>query len=368
MNNEIGYNEIEYDNLDYDQKIYFHTKKIFELQKNKELENNKNSKEKYLLVPPEDLKAFQFFENQEKFIWSVSELKFHYDIDDYRNKLTENERQLINTIIAFFLVGDGMVMENISLRFNIDYNIDLPEIKLMLIAQNHIECVHALTYNNIALSFLKEDEIKVIKDLISSKQCVKNKTDYIEKWMCSYESKYKRLTAFACIEGIFFCSLFAIIFWFRSKSLLSNFITANQLIARDESLHRDFGIYLVKREIENIGGFTKEIKNEIIKIVHESIEVEDSFIDDLLKIDIGVMNKENMKDYSRSIADNMLFNIFEELHYHVKVPKEFSWIESACLEQKGNFYETTIAAYNKVSSEEALADKDDFDIDENEEF
>src|SRR5205085_899138 len=85
--------------------------------------------------------------------------------------------------------------------------------------------------------------------MIDTLPCVKAKGDYIEKYIYSDLSKGLRYVAAAVSEGIFFVTLFAIIFFFRGKNVLPNFIFMNEQISKDETLHRDYNCDRAKRHL-----------------------------------------------------------------------------------------------------------------------
>jgi ribonucleoside-diphosphate reductase subunit M2 len=167
---------------------------------------------------------------------------------------------------------------------------------------------------------------------------------------------YERLVAFACAEGIFFCNLFAVIFWFRSKGTFPNFTHANIMISKDESLHRDFGAHLFGREISRLleedPSKASEIKESVLNIIKEAIEIEDMFSDYILSEPLEDMNAADLKIYSRLIADNLLTQLSYHSHYEVKNP--FTWLDNISMEQKGNFYEVKIGDYKNKSLTDIL--------------
>lgn len=315
---------------------------------------------KFSIHPITDDESYRFFSQQENIHWSALELVY---IDDkkFYDEASNEIKRLVDYIIAFFLPGDGVISNNIITRFMLEC--ESYEEQAMFISQMHIELVHAETYALIAKTFKPTDEeiLQLIEDT-ESKPSVAMKLDYMNKWMLADTSKWSRLLAAACAEGIFFCVLFAVIFWFRSKNLFKNFITANELISRDESLHRDFNLMLYKREVNKILNslkgtneyfiFKKQIEDESIDIIEDALRIEDAFCDELLSSPVEDLNKEDLKTYARVVVNNFLCEIDMEARYDVKNP--FTWMNDINMEQKGNFYEVRIAAYKKTTLENAI--------------
>ena len=66
---------------------------------------------------------------------------------------------------------------------------------------------------------------------------VKAKADWCLRWIDDAEKAFStRLIAFAIVEGVFFSSSFAAIFWLRQRGLMPGLVQANAMIARDEGL------------------------------------------------------------------------------------------------------------------------------------
>ena len=233
----------------------------------------------------------------------------------------------------------------------------------MFISQLHIELIHAETYGLAALTFKRDaQELTTLIESALSTECVQRKIKFMERWMESKAPRYQRLVAFACSEGIFFCNLFAVIFWFRSKGMFPNFIFANELIARDESLHRDFGAFLFGQEITTLlqplsGSEEYQLQYErihadVLTIVQEAVAIEDLFTQHILAVPLEDLTASKLSVYTRLIADNLPQQLSFPSHYGVK--NLFTWLNDISMEQKGNFYEVHISTYKKKSLAEVL--------------
>jgi len=346
------------DAVSEDDELFYHINKISQILEKKE---SADQVKRYALFPILDEKGYEFYQKQEITHWSESELDFTADRKFY-DIASPQVKKLFDTVLAFFLVGDGVISKNIIFRFLLECS--TYEEQAMFISQLHIELIHAATYGLAAFTFKRNPED--MGELIESAQstpCVKAKIEFMEKWMLSNRPRYQRLVAFACAEGIFFCSLFAVIFKFRSKGWFPNFILANELIANDESLHRDWGAYLFEREISLIlSAFEKdseeynqkyeEIKSAVYEIVLDAVSIEDGFADYILTDNLEDLNSKDLKTYVRLIADNLLTQLSYSSHFKVSNP--FTWLDDISMEQKGNFYEVRIGAYKKKSLSDVL--------------
>ncbi len=336
--------------------IHKYINKIFDITSK---ENPVSLARKFSLYPITDQESYRFFSQQENIHWSTFELDFIEDKSCY-DKSDPKIQRLVDIILAFFLPGDGLISSNI-IRFLLECN--SYEEQAMFISQMHIELIHAETYALIAKTFKNSDEeILELIESYSDTPCISAKLKFMEEWMLCDSPRWKRLLAAACAEGIFFCVLFACIFWLRSCGLFKNFIAANEMISRDESLHRDFNLMLYGKEVNKILlpylGTPEfeirklEIEEESRKIILEALKIEDQFSDEILSLEIEDLNKEDLKIYTRVVIDNFLSQIGLDTMFNHKSP--FTWMNDISLQQKGNFYEVKIGAYSKTSLKDAI--------------
>jgi ribonucleoside-diphosphate reductase subunit M2 len=98
---------------------------------------------------------------------------------------------------------------------------------------------------------------------------IKKKADWALRWISSKEATFgERLIAFAAVEGIFFSGSFASIFWLKKRGLMPGLTHSNELISRDEGLHRDFAC-LLYQHLNN-----KPSEKRIQEIIREAVSIE----------------------------------------------------------------------------------------------
>lgn len=297
---------------------------------------------RYALYPIWYPEYYKFYAQQEAFSWIAAELKFGDDIPSY-NSCTPKIKRMIDYILAFFLIGDGAVIANIDERFLGEAT--CLEEDFFFKSQQRIETVHADTYGMAAFAFMNRDQAKM-NELMRKAQdtkCIQAKMDFMIKYTKSDLPRSLRLVAFACAEGIFFCTSFAFVFWLRSRGICNNFVTANILISRDESLHRDFGCFLVKQE--------PEVELELVyKIIEEAVAVEDMFVDFILEEDIEDLRAKDLKQYARVLADQILYLMDMPIKYKVENP--IPYVDIVALQDKANGFELQSGAYQKCPDSE----------------
>jgi ribonucleoside-diphosphate reductase subunit M2 len=247
-------------------------------------------------------------------------------------------------ILSFFSPGDGLISENIILRFLLEC--DSYQQQAMFIVQLYIELVHAETYGLTIFTIIPEKDRKEVFEACNHLSCVAAKAKFMEKYMYSDADRCIRLAAFAIAEGIFFSMLFSIIFWFRSQGKLATLISSNEQISKDEGLHRDFGCMLFKK----YGG--ERFKDQVLQMVQEALKIESDFVDEMLPEPIGDLNKEDIKTYGTIVADNLLVEMGFQKFWNRSHPENLKWMNDISLPQKNNFYEIMVASYNQFSSKD----------------
>lgn len=100
---------------------------------------------------------------------------------------------------------------------------------------------------------MDESELRRLFGAIDTIPSVRQKADWCLKWFDrSLYSFGTRLIAFAIVEGVFFSSSFAAIFWIRSRGLLPGLCHSNELIMRDEGQHMEFACKLYRVLAEDV--------------------------------------------------------------------------------------------------------------------
>lgn len=135
------------------------------------------------------------------------------------------------------------------------------------------ENIHAETYDVLLQTFLPHDVSKIeILEAALQVSTVGLKNAWARRWMDVADRPFaERLVAFACVEGIFFSSSFAVIFWFKSKGKLPGLTFSNDLISRDEGLHTEFACLLLKHLPE------RPSQDVVHTIVGEAVKIETKF-------------------------------------------------------------------------------------------
>lgn len=131
-----------------------------------------------------------------------------------------------------------------------------------------------------------------------------------------------------------FSSSFCALFWLKNKGKCPGLTFSNELISRDEGLHRDFAIELLK--------MCPRLEQSVVEdIVREAVDVELRFVDETLPSNLEGMNKQMMRQYVQFVANHLLTSLGYPEFYRAKNP--FPFMEAISLNGKTNFFEKRVS-------------------------
>ena len=115
------------------------------------LEENPN---RFVVFPIKDHDVWGLYKRMFDCMWRAEEIDLSKDMVHW-NKLSDNERHFIKMVLAFFAASDGIVIENLGMRFLSE--IQLPEARAAYGFQLMIENVHSETYSLLIDTYIKDD-------------------------------------------------------------------------------------------------------------------------------------------------------------------------------------------------------------------
>jgi ribonucleotide reductase beta subunit family protein with ferritin-like domain len=296
----------------------------------------RDSSDRYTLFPIQYDDMYQMYKRQVDSFWRPEEVDLSRDLNDWSN-LTDDERHFISMTLAFFAGSDGIVMENISLRFLND--VKVAEARSFYAFQSAMESIHSEMYSILIDTYIKDtDEKNKLFKAIDNFPCITTKAKWAEKWIGDDDASFaSRLIAFACVEGIFFSSSFASIYWIKKRGLMPGLTLSNEFISRDEALHTEFAILLYSKLKNRVP------KDRAIEIIRDATEIEKSFITDSLPCRLIGMNAKLMTQYVEFVADRLAVQMGYNKIYNSSNP--FDFMELISVETKTNFFERTNSEY-----------------------
>jgi len=297
--------------------------------------------ERFVVLPVKYNDLYKMYKDAVACFWVAEEVDLSKDLADWA-KLSVDEKYFISMILAFFACMDGLVNENLAIRFFSE--VQNSEARLFYGFQMAIEGIHQEVYATLIDTYIsnKEEKTKLL-NAIQHFPCVKKKADWVKDHIQSSECFAERLVAFICVEGIHFSGAFCAIYWFRTKNLLKGLCFSNELISRDEALHTEFAIALYNK-LEN-----RLSQEKFHSIIREAVEIETEFICEALPCRLIGMNSDLMTKYIQFVADRVCLQLGYNKIWNVSCP--FAYMEAISLERKSNFFECRVSEY-------ALATKD----------
>jgi ribonucleoside-diphosphate reductase subunit M2 len=292
---------------------------------------------RFVMFPVSDQTIWKMYKKQVDCFWRPEEIDTSKDLS-YWEKLSQNEQYFIKMVLAFFAASDGIVLENLGVRFMTE--VQLPEAKAFYGFQIAMENIHSETYSILIDSYIKDQEEKTkLFQAITNFPCIEKKAKWAIKWIHDKKSNFAtRLIAFACVEGIFFSGSFCSIYWLKKRGLMPGLTFSNELIARDEALHTEFAIYIYSRLEKKLS------KKKLQEIIEEAVTIEKEFINEALPCRLIGMNSVLMNQYIEFVADRLAIQLGNEAIY--KSTNPFDFMEMISLEQKTNFFESRVSEYS----------------------
>lgn len=319
--------------------------------------------------------VWQFYKRAQGCIWTAEEIKFSNDLPDWE-KLDNDTKHVVKTVLGFFSGADKIVNDNLA--ENLMRIIDIPEFNAFYGFQIMIENVHNELYSLMIENLIKDPYEKAqLLDAVHTMPGIAKLYAWAQKWMHrtpddeirdnpvlhAYAAEgapdeviedlakiwctAKIIIAFACVEGIMFSGAFAIIFWLKERGILPGLTFSNELISRDEGLHRDFACMTYSMITH------KPPSDQILIIIKEAVEFKQELIVGCMDRLKG-LNCQDMKRYIEFVADGLLTAIGHDKHY--KVPNPFDFMDKISFNGYANFFEKRVGEYGVSGFEENTND------------
>jgi ribonucleotide reductase beta subunit family protein with ferritin-like domain len=308
---------------------------------------------RFVMFPIKDQSIWAMYKKQVDCFWRAEEVDMSKDVQHW-NTLSADEKYFLSMVLAFFAASDGIVLENLGVRFMTE--VQLAEARAFYGFQIAMENIHSQMYSILIDTYIKDSvEKDRLFNSIQNFPCIKKKADWALKWIGDKRSSFHtRLIAFACVEGIFFSGAFCAIYWMKKRGLLPGLTFSNELISRDEALHTEFAVLLYSKLNKKVA------KPKVVELIKEAVEIEQEFISEALPCRLIGMNAKLMTQYIEFVADRLVVQLGYDKIFGSTNP--FDFMEMISLSSVTNFFEKRVSEY-------ALAEKavtnDTFNFDEN---
>ncbi len=299
--------------------------------------------------------AYAHVQQAKRNTWFPEEAPLHDDVQDWHERLTEEERQAVEILLGFFNPMESLVTSNLLLALY--PHLTAPEVRLYLARQAWEEANHAMAFEYV-IKTLPVDRERVFGTLeehpaVAAKAAFQRRlTAEILKPdldLATIEGRQRLLRNlvgfFVILEGIFFYSGFAFALSFRRRNCLRGLGTIIDWVLKDESLHLSFGVHLIQALLqENPEVRTPALGEELRRMILEAVALEEAYNQALLPRPILGLHAGSLNAYVRYVADRRLEELGLGPHFHT--PNPFRWLAAEIdLPEQVNFFEARNVNY-----------------------
>ena len=291
--------------------------------------------------------AFESYGTMQKMHWLPSEVPLHEDIRDWNERLTKEEKNLINQILKFFTQGDVDIakayLDNYIPKFK------PPEVRMMLSSFATSEANHAHAYS-LLNDTLGEPSLLDFKAFQEYKEMADKHTYLFKDKGKGVEGFLRDIACFSAFgEGLQLFASFVMLLNFQRYGRMKGMCQIVTWSIRDETHHVESMIKLFKTLIkENPKIWKDKFKKTIYQTARDMVELEDKFID--LAFEMGGirgLTSDEVKKYIRYIADRRLLQLSLKPNYGVK-DNPLGWLDWVLNGvEHANFFENRATEYNK---------------------
>jgi ribonucleoside-diphosphate reductase beta chain len=250
--------------------------------------------------------AFEFYKDQHRAHWLADEVPLSSDLNDWKLKLSESEKNLIGNILKSFAQTETYVNDYWATKVAVWF--PKHEIKAMACAFADFESIHAEAYARLNEELGLDDFEAFMED-----EEAKAKIDrLVELPGNTLREKALSLAIFSAFtEGVNLFSSFAVLMSFQLRNLMKGTGQIVEWSVRDESLHSKAGCWLFRTLMQE----NPELDNPMMTIdIYEACEIsvglEFDFIDKAFEMgEIEGLNKAQLKNFIKERANQKLIEL-----------------------------------------------------------
>ena len=286
--------------------------------------------------------------------WIHTEFNFTSDIQDFKTRLTDAEKNAIkNTMLAISQIEVAVK----SFWGDIYHKIPKPEIGSVGATFAESEVRHADAYSHLLEILGLNEEFKNLK----KNPVIMKRVRYLESALASSKSEENKEYAEAVllfslfIEHVSLFSQFLIIMAFnKHKNMLKGVSNVVEATSKEEQIHGDFGIDLIKIiKSENPEWFDVLYESRIQEMCKNAYEAESAIIDWIFeKGELDFLPKEEINEFikdrfNRSLESIGVDKIFET---NQSILEKTEWFNDELIATKhGDFFVKRSINYSKKS-------------------
>jgi ribonucleoside-diphosphate reductase beta chain len=286
--------------------------------------------------------------------WIHSEFNFTSDIQDFKSRLSGPEKSAIkNTMLAISQIEVAVK----SFWGDLYHRIPKPEIGSVGSTFAESEVRHADAYSHLLEILGLNSEFKELK----KKPAIMKRVRYLEVALKNSKSDDNREYAESIllfslfIEHVSLFSQFLIIMAFnKHKNMLKGISNVVEATSKEEQIHGDFGIDLIKvLQKENPEWFTEEYHKRIQDMCKQAFEAEKNVVDWIFENgELDFLPKAVVNEFLKNRFNNSLESIGVDKIFDVdqSLVSETEWFDDEIIGTKhGDFFVKRSINYSKRS-------------------
>ena len=293
--------------------------------------------------------AVELTKKHEEIHWVEDEAELSEDVQDWRTKLSDDEKEFITQVLRLFTQSDVQVGQNYH-----DFLIPKfrnNEVRNMLSSFASREGVHQRAYAllNDTLGLPEEEFHKFLeyKEMADKLDFMKDNN------ITSHTGLALSLAQSVFNEGMSLFASFVMLLNFQRFGKMKGMGTIVEWSIRDESLHVQGNAKLFRTFCdEHPRIVTDELKSKIYEMAKNAVTLEDRFVKLAYKGNaIEGLTEEDVKQYIRHIADRRLLQLGLKPKYKAK-DNPLPWLDWVLNgTSHDNFFEKRVTEYSVVGME-----------------
>lgn len=311
------------------------------------------TKERVVYKPFEYPEAHDYWMKQQQAHWLHTEVPMMSDVTDWKQNLTDTEKNIIGSILKGFAQTETVVNDYWSGLVTRWFR--KPEIIKMAVTFGAFETIHAEAYSLLNeelglddFSEFLEDETTMAK--IENLMNVRDNMDGTPDWT----ERAKSLAIFSAFtEGVNLFSSFAVLLSFKLRNLLKGVGQIVEWSIRDESLHSNAGCWMFRELMkENPELNTPELKEDIRQAALLSLKLELDFIDKVYEMgDLEGCSKYDLVSFIKHRTNTKMADLgYEPVVNDIDMDsiQRMKWFDSLSAgKQHTDFFANRVTNYSK---------------------
>jgi ribonucleoside-diphosphate reductase beta chain len=242
--------------------------------------------------------------------WTDREFSFSSDIQDFRTKMTDQEREIIVRCLSAIAQIEVAVK---TFWAKLGDNLPHPSIRDMGYVMANVEVIHNSAYERLLEVLGIEDVFEKNLEL----EWMQGRVKYLRKYTHKFYKDNKKQFIYALIlftlfvENVSLFSQFYIVNWFGRKNLLKDTNQQTNYTLKEEDLHAKAGIKLIqtiKEEYPEL--FDEDLENKILSEAEEAFKAESKIIDWMVNgIDEDLLSAQILKEFVKNRINESLNQI-----------------------------------------------------------